>query len=98
MFVQPLSRSSQQSGDFAYEESVQPGPGQVYSSSLLVGDEILYLGRDRKAVIVKAGPKFEVVGSAKLENSRGVFNASPATVDGRLLIRSNKFFCCIGEK
>lgn len=86
------------SGDFAYEENVQPGPGQVYASSLLVGDEILYLGRGGKAVIVKAGPKFEVVGSAKLENGRGVFNASPAMVGGRLLIRSKKFLYCIGEK
>jgi outer membrane protein assembly factor BamB len=86
------------SGDIVYEESVQPGPGQVYASALLAGDEILYLGRGGKAVIVKAGPKFEVVGNAKLENGRGVFNASPAMVGGRLLIRSNKFLYCIGEK
>lgn len=86
------------SGEFVYEEAVSPGPGQVYASSLLAGDEILYLGRGGRAVMVKAGPKFEVTGSATLENGRGVFNASPAMVDGRLLIRSNKFLYCIGKK
>jgi outer membrane protein assembly factor BamB len=85
-----------ESGEFVYEEErLSPNPGQIYASPILAGDKIVYLGRGGQAVIVKAGPRFEIVGSAKLENGRGVFNASPAVADGKLFIRSNKFLYCI---
>ena len=86
------------SGEFVYKESLEPNPGQIYASPLLVGDRILYLGRRGKAVVIKAGPEFKILGSAELENGRGVFNASPAMANGRLFVRSNKFLYCIGNK
>ena len=64
----------------------------------LAGDTIVYLGRGGQAVLVKAGPKFEIVGSAVLEGGRGIFNASPAIAQGRLYIRSNRNLYCIGAK
>jgi outer membrane protein assembly factor BamB len=84
------------SGRFIYDEAMSPNPGQVYASPVLAGDTIVYLGRGGQAVLVKAGPKYEVVGSARLEDGRGVFNASPAIADGRLFIRSNRHLYCIG--
>lgn len=86
------------SGEFVYSEPLSPNPGQVYASPVLAGDRIVYLGRGGQAVIVKAGPQFELAGSAKLEGGRGVFNASPAASNGRLFIRSNRFLYCIGKK
>ena len=86
------------SGEFIYEEPLSPKPGQIYASPVLAGDKIVYLGRGGQAVIVKAGPKFEIAGSAKLEKGRGVFNASPAISDNRMFIRSNKFLYCVGVK
>ena len=87
------------SGEFVYEEErLSPNPGQIYASPILSGDKIVYLGRGGQAVIVKAGPKFEIVGSARLENGRGVFNASPAIADDKMFIRSNKFLYCIGAE
>jgi len=85
------------SGEFVYSEKMSPDPGQIYASPILAGDKIYYTGRGGQTVIVKAAPKFEVLGSAKLENGRGVFNASPAVHGDRLLIRSNKFLYCIGK-
>ncbi|MGK0189349.1 MAG: outer membrane protein assembly factor BamB [Verrucomicrobiales bacterium] len=86
------------SGEFIYEKPLSPNPGQIYASPILAGDKIVYLGRGGQAVIVKAGPKFELAGSAKLEDGRGVFNASPAVSDSRMFIRSNKFLYCIGVR
>lgn len=85
-------------GQFVYEEQMSPNPGQIYASPVLAGGKIYYLGRGGQAVVITAGPKFEVVGDAKLEGGRGVFNASPAVSGNRLLIRSNKFLYCIGER
>lgn len=85
-------------GDFVYSERLEPNPGQIYASPVLAGGKLYYLGRGGQAVIVSAEPKFKVLSSAKLENGRGVFNASPAIRDNRLFIRSNKFLYCIGSK
>jgi len=85
-------------GDFVYDEALSPNPGQIYASPVLAGDTIVYLGRGGQAVMVKAGPKFEVTGSARLEDGRGVFNASPAIAHGRLYLRSNRFLYAIEAK
>ncbi len=86
-----------ESGEFVYQETLSPNPGQIYASPVLAGDRIVYLGRGGRAVIVEADPKFQIVGDATLENGRGVFNASPAIAGGRLFIRSDKFLYCIGK-
>ncbi|MCC6883772.1 MAG: PQQ-binding-like beta-propeller repeat protein [Verrucomicrobiales bacterium] len=85
------------SGQFVYDEPLSPNPGQIYASPVLVGDTIVYLGRGGQAVLVKAGPKFEIFGSPRLEDGRGVFNASPAIANGRLYLRSNRHLYCIGS-
>jgi outer membrane protein assembly factor BamB len=84
-------------GEFVYSEHLDPNPGQIYASPVLADGKIYYVGRGGHTVVVAAGPKFQVLSSAKLENGRGVFNASPAIQNNRLFIRSNKFFYCIGK-
>ncbi len=85
-------------GGFVYGEPLSPNPGQIYASPILVGDTIVYLGRGGQAVMVKAGPKFEIIGSARLEDGRGVFNASPAIANGQFYLRSNRFLYAFGAK
>jgi outer membrane protein assembly factor BamB len=85
-------------GEFVYSERLDPNPGQIYASPILADGTIYYTGRGGQTVIVSAKPEFEILSSAKLENGRGVFNASPAVHGNRLLIRSNKFLYCIGAK
>jgi hypothetical protein len=86
------------SGEVVYSERLDPNPGQIYASPVLAGGKLYYLGRGGQAVIVSAEPQFKVLSKAKLENGRGVFNASPAITGNRMLIRSNKFLYCIGSK
>jgi outer membrane protein assembly factor BamB len=85
-------------GEFVYSERLDPNPGQIYASPILAGGKLYYTGRGGQTVVVAAEPKFKVLSSAKLENGRGVFNASPAVHGDRLLLRSNKFLYCIGSK
>ena len=71
---------------------------QIYASPVLASGKLYYFGRGGQAVVVSAEPKFKIHSSAKLENGRDVFNASPAIQDDRLFIHSNKFLYCIGSK
>ncbi len=85
------------SGEVLYEERL-PGRGdRFYASPLLVGDKLYYLGRSGVTYIVAAKPKFELLGTNSLAASNIVFNASPALVDGKILIRSDRHLYCIGK-
>ena len=72
--------------------------GKPLSELVLAGGKIYYTGRGGQTVVVSAEPEFKILSTAKLENGRGVFNATPAIDGNRLLIRSNKFLYCIGTK
>jgi outer membrane protein assembly factor BamB len=85
-------------GDFVYSEKMEPDPGQIYASPILADGKIYYLGRGGQTVVIKAAPEFKVLSTAKLENGRGNFNATPAVDGNRLVIRSGKFLYCIGQK
>lgn len=84
-------------GEMIYEERL-PGRGdRFYASPLLVGDKLYYIGRSGVTYIVAAKPKFELLGTNSLAADNTVFNASPALVDGKLLLRSDRHIYCIGK-
>lgn len=45
---------------------------------------------------VAAQPEFELLAVNDLSD-RSTFNASPAVAGNRLLLRSDKYLCCIGQ-
>jgi hypothetical protein len=59
-----------------------------------VGEQILMLDEAGSAVVIKAGPKFEVVGSGKLDDT---FWASPAVAGGDLFLRGVEHLFCIKQ-
>jgi outer membrane protein assembly factor BamB len=71
-------------------------PKAVSASPILVHGQVVALAEDGKAVIFPATPK----GYEKLaENSLpGNYYASPATVDGKLFLRSDTHLYCMGKK
>jgi outer membrane protein assembly factor BamB len=85
-------------GELVYEQRLEPSPGQIYASPVLVGGRIHFLGRGGRSVAIAAKPQFEFLGESVLESNRGVFNASPAIAGKHLLIRSNRALYCLGEK
>jgi outer membrane protein assembly factor BamB len=82
-------------GNVIYKERIPRGD-QVYASALLADGKVYYFGRNGTCYVVAANPKFELIATNQLEQ-RGRINSSPAVVDGRILIRSDKFLYAIGK-
>lgn len=84
------------SGGIVYEQRLERA-GQVYASALLADGRLYYLTRDGKSFVLAAKPQFEQLAVNDLSD-RSVFNASPTVAGKRLLLRSDRFLYCIGEK
>jgi outer membrane protein assembly factor BamB len=85
-------------GDIRYEERL-PRANQIYSAPILADGKIYYLDRSGTCFVVAAKPKFELIVTSTLgsREDRAVFNASPAVLGSKLLIRSDKTLWCIGK-
>lgn len=74
-------------------ERIQPA---TYSSSPVLADGKLYMSNeDGQTVVVKAGPKFEVLAVNQLE---GYTLSSPAISDGQLFLRTADWLYCVGKR
>ena len=82
-------------GELVYEERLDR-VGQVYASSILADGRVYHLSRSGRSVIVAAKPQFELLARNELRDGTR-FNASPAVVDNRLLLRSEKYLYCVGD-
>ena len=83
-------------GEIVYEQRLERA-GQVYASALLADGRLYYLTRDGKTFVLAAKPEFEQLAVNDL-GDRSVFNGSPAVAGNRLLLRSDAYLYCIGEK
>ncbi|MBZ0113852.1 MAG: PQQ-binding-like beta-propeller repeat protein [Thermoanaerobaculia bacterium] len=66
----------------------------VYASPVAANGHLYIAGRDGTMVVLKAGRELEVVATNKLDDG---FDASPALVDGEILLRGRKHLYCIAE-
>lgn len=64
-----------------------------YGSPVLAGDRIYMPGEKGDVAVMKTGPKFDLLGYAKLGEN---FHTTPAIVGDRILIRADKHLYCIG--
>lgn len=81
----------------AYEEYLSPRPDRIYASPVVADGKLYYVSRTEGVYVLAARPKFALLAhNAKLDPS--VFNASPAVVDGQILLRSDRAVYCIGKK
>lgn len=69
-----------------------PGFRTVVASPIASGDRLLILDESGRAVVLQAGPTFQVLGQSRL-NDR--FWSSPAIANGSLLLRGLKYLYCI---
>ena len=85
-------------GEIKYEQRLSRA-NQIYSAALLAGGNIYYLDRSGTCFVVAAKAEFELVATNSLgsREERAVFNASPAVMGSKLLIRSDKALWCVGE-
>jgi outer membrane protein assembly factor BamB len=84
-------------GKAVYEERLTPGPDRIYASPVVADGKIYLVSRTRGTYVIDAKPEFKILAHNTLGDT-SVFNASPAVVDGRLLLRSDRALYCIGKQ
>ena len=85
------------SGELAYRQRLQPRPGRIYASPIVVDGKIYYLSRENGTYVLPARPQFELLSHNTIESDDSVFNATPVPSRGQLLLRSDQFLYCVGE-
>ena len=71
-----------------------PGFRSVVASPVAVGNKVVIIDESGNAVVLRAGPEFEILGQSRLEDR---FWASPATSNGMLLLRGLEHVYCIRQ-
>lgn len=89
-------------GESVYEQRLPlkaegRGGSAVYASPLLADGKLYVVTRTGGAFVLKADPKYTLLGTNRFTDDDTDFNASPAVMGKQLLLRSNKFLYCIGE-
>ncbi len=77
-----------------YKERL-PKAKTVAACPMAIGDKLLVLDEAGKAIWVKTGPEFEVLGSAEIADT---FWASPAVVGDHLYLRGVEGLYCITKR
>ena len=85
-------------GEPVYQKRLKlSGSGdRIYASLVLAGGKLYGVSREDGTVVFAAGPEFRELARNRLQDN-SIFNGTPAIVDGRLLLRSDRFLYCIGK-
>lgn len=83
------------SGEPFFERERLAGIRGIYASPVCGGDNVYVLGREGACVVLKKGPKPEVIAVNKLEDSRS--DASIAIVGNELFLRTAHFLYCVSN-
>jgi outer membrane protein assembly factor BamB len=84
-------------GESVYRERM-PTKARVYASIVRAADKLYLTTRDSGVWVLAAEPEFRVLALNKIESDDSMVNASPAISNGQVLMRTDKFLYCIGEK
>lgn len=90
-----LSCLNAKTGEPVFGPERLPGVDTLYASLAGAADRIYVAGRDGVTLVLKRGPKLEILASNTL--SEGV-DASPVLVGSRLLLRGSKHLYCVERK
>ncbi|WP_395737024.1 PQQ-binding-like beta-propeller repeat protein [Prosthecobacter sp.] len=71
--------------------------GGDYASPVAANGHLYHVGRRGEVLVIKLGPKFELISRNKIEGDTSDHSATPAISNGQLFLRSAKTLYCIGE-
>jgi outer membrane protein assembly factor BamB len=86
-----------ETGKLIYEQRLNPRPGRIYASPVIAGGNIYYVSRENGTYVLPAKPMYELVAHNTFESDNSIFNGSPAVVDNKMYLRSDKALYCIGK-
>ena len=81
-------------GETFYGPQRLPGIGNVYASLVGAADRVYIIDRNGAAVVIRHGPKFELLAHNQLADS---FSASPAIAGNELYLRGERNLYCIAK-
>lgn len=87
-----LSAFDAQSGKPHYQLQRLEGVPEVFASPVAADGRVYIVGRDGKTMVIRHGPRFEVLATNTLEDG---FDASPALVDTEIYLRGHRYLYCI---
>lgn len=82
-------------GKEVWQVPSRPGAGTTWGSMVSGQGKLFVLMRDASTLVFNANPKYELVGTNRLE---GATNSSLAISNGDVFIRTHKHLYCISEK
>ena len=89
-----LSCFDAKTGQPFYSREKLNGISGFFSSLIGAGDHVYLLGKNGVIVVIKSGPKFEVVATNTLQDN---FTASPAIVGNEIYLRGYRNLYCISQ-
>ena len=90
-----LSAFDAKTGKPHYQLQRLEGVPNVFASPVGAQGRVYLPGREGVTMVIKHGPKYEVLAKNKLDDG---FDASPALVDNEILLRGSQFLYNIAEK
>ena len=87
-------------GELVYQHrlNINSGGGRsFYASAMVIGGKIYAVSRFDGTIVYQPGDEFKQIAHNRFSDE-SMFNASPAVVDGKILIRSDSALYCIGSK
>lgn len=85
-------------GETVFQDRLEPSPGRIWSSIVLADGKLYIVSQNNGTYVVAAKPKYELLAYNKFDDDNSRANASPAVVNGQLLIRTDRALYCIGKK
>lgn len=85
-------------GDIVYQKRLEPPSGLIYSSPLLADGKLYYVSQKNGTYVVAASPEYKLLARNVFADDDSRTNASLAASDGQLLLRSDRYLYCLGEK
>ena len=82
-------------GEIVIDETRVPDVSTVYASPVAAAGRIYLTGRDGTTTVLKAGDKFEVLATNKLDET---LDGSAALVGNELFLRGSEHLYCIEQK
>ena len=89
-----LSCFNARTGEENYSQQRLEGIEGVFASPVGARDRVYLTGRNGTTLVIKHGPKYEVLATNALDDS---FTASPAIVDNEIYLRGHKSLYCIAQ-
>ena len=86
------------SGDIVYEARLAPRPGLGYSSMLFADGKLYCISQHNGTYVVATGSQFKLLAHNTFADDDSRTNACPVAHNGQLLLRTDGFLYCLGNR